>query len=56
MAAEKHLRTEAFENVVEAVNLLSGIGWENNGCSITHGLAAVIPQIEIPRDICTASV
>lgn len=46
MAAEKHLRTEAFENVVEAVNLLSGIGWENNGCSITHGLAAVIPQIE----------
>ena len=39
-AAKQHLRTPAYENVVEAATLLSGVGTENTGVSIAHGLQA----------------
>lgn len=39
-AATQHLRTPAYENVVEATTLLSGVGCENTGVSIAHGLQA----------------
>lgn len=41
--------TPAFENVVEANVLLSGIGFENVGCSLAHGLGnamTVVPNGE----------
>ena len=44
-AAKHHIRTKDFEDVVEAVSLLSGIGWETNGCSIAHGIGGAIPTI-----------
>lgn len=47
--AERSLRTEDFEDTVEAINLLSGIGWENNGCSITHALASALSAVEETR-------
>lgn len=40
LAASRHLRTAAFEDVAEANTLLSGVGFENTGCSIAHGLQA----------------
>lgn len=40
LAACRHLRTAAFEDVAEANTLLSGVGFENTGCSIAHGLQA----------------
>ncbi len=46
-AAKEHLRTPAYENVVEAATLLSGVGCENTGVSISHGLQAgfgVLPK------------
>lgn len=46
-AAKAHLRTPAYENVVEAVTLLSGVGCESTGVSIAHGLQAgfvVLPK------------
>jgi len=46
-AAKQHLRTPAYENVVEATTLLSGVGCENTGVSIAHGLQAgfgVLPK------------
>ncbi len=46
-AARAHLRTPAYENVVEATTLLSGVGCENTGVSIAHGLQAgfgVLPK------------
>ncbi len=46
-AAKEHLRTPAYENVVEAATLLSGVGCENTGVSIAHGLQAgfaVLPK------------
>jgi glycerol dehydrogenase len=46
-AAKNHLRTPAYENVVEAATLLSGVGCENTGLSIAHGLQAgfaVLPK------------
>jgi glycerol dehydrogenase len=39
-AAKRGLRTTAFEDVVEANTLLSGVGFENTGCSLAHGLQA----------------
>ena len=39
-AAKAHLRTPAYENVAEATTLLSGLGCENTGVSIAHGLSA----------------
>lgn len=44
-AALSHCRTEAFEDVVESINLLSGLGWENNGASLAHGIATAFPLI-----------
>ena len=38
LAAMQHIRTQAFEDVAEANTLLSGLGFENTGCSIAHGL------------------
>ena len=46
-AARHQLRTPAYENVVEAATLLSGVGCENTGVSIAHGLQAgfsVLPK------------
>lgn len=46
-AAKQQLRTPAYENVVEAATLLSGVGCENTGVSISHGLQAgfgVLPK------------
>lgn len=40
LAAEKGARTPAYEDVVEAVILLSGLGFECTGVSIAHGLQA----------------
>ena len=45
LSAKSGLRTDAFEEVVEAIVLLSGVGWENNGCSVAHGLAAAMTCI-----------
>lgn len=39
-AAKHHLRTPAYEDVVEAVVLLSGLGFENTSVSMAHGLDA----------------
>ncbi|MHB1316084.1 MAG: glycerol dehydrogenase [Christensenellales bacterium] len=38
LAAKNHIRTQAFEDIAEANTLLSGVGFENTGCSIAHGL------------------
>ncbi len=40
LAAQNHLRTPAYEDVVEATVLLSGLGFECTGVSIAHGLQA----------------
>lgn len=45
-AVQHGLRTEEFEDTVEAINLLSGLGWENNGCSITHALTPALAAAE----------
>ncbi len=37
-AAKNGLRTQQFEDVAEANTLLSGVGYENTGCTIAHGL------------------
>ena len=38
LAAEMGVITEAFENVVEANILLSGLGFENTGCAASHAI------------------
>ncbi len=46
-SAQNHVRTPAYENVVEAATLLSGVGCENTGASMAHGLQAgfnVLPK------------
>lgn len=40
LAARHHLRTPAYEDVVEATVLLSGLGFENTSVSMAHGLDA----------------
>lgn len=40
LAAKNHLRTPAYEDVVEATVLLSGLGFENTSVSMAHGLDA----------------
>lgn len=40
LAAQSGLRTPAYEDVVEATVLLSGLGFECTGVSIAHGLQA----------------
>lgn len=51
LAARHGLRTDDFEDTVEAILLLSGIGWENNGCSIAHGLVEALPAVEDTKGI-----
>lgn len=38
LAAEKHVCSEAFENVVEANTYLSGIGFESGGVAASHSI------------------
>lgn len=45
VACDLKVPTPAFENVVEANILLSGIGFENVGCSIAHGIGNAITAI-----------
>lgn len=47
MAAEAKLCTKAFEDVVEANTLMSGLGFENNGSTGAHGFQVglcILPQ------------
>lgn len=47
MAAEAKLCTRAFEDVVEANTLMSGLGFENNGSTGAHGFQvglSILPQ------------
>lgn len=49
IACEKHLLTPALENVIEANILMSGLGFENVGCSIAHAIGnaiTVLPEGE----------
>ncbi len=41
-AAMNRVRTEAFEDLVEANTLLSGLGFENTSCSVAHGLQSAL--------------
>lgn len=47
LAAEKHVCSEAFENIVEANTYLSGVGFESGGVAASHsvhnGLTALEP-------------
>lgn len=46
-ASKNQIRTPAYEDVVEATVLLSGLGFENTSCSLAHGLQAgfhVLPK------------
>ncbi|MEL3958254.1 glycerol dehydrogenase [Caldifermentibacillus hisashii] len=38
IAAENHVLTEALENIIECNTLMSGLGFENVGCSIAHAI------------------
>jgi glycerol dehydrogenase len=38
IAAENHVLTEALENIIECNTLISGLGFENVGCSIAHAI------------------
>lgn len=50
-AARHGLRTEDFEDTIEAILLLSGVGWENSGCSIAHGLVEALAVVEDTKGI-----
>lgn len=45
-AAKSKQTTKEFEDTIEAIMLLSGIGWQNNGTAIAHALVEGIPTIE----------
>ena len=45
LAVKNHVRTAAFEDTIEAIMLLSGIGWQNNGTAIAHALVEGVPTI-----------
>ena len=49
LAAQSGLRTPAYEDVVEATVLLSGIGFECTGISIAHGLQAGFHVLPVPH-------
>ena len=49
--AKKHLRTTAYENIVEATVLLSGVGVECTGVSIAHGLEAAFFTMNLPKPL-----
>ncbi len=46
MAAERGVSTVAFENVVEANTLLSGVGFENTGCAAGHAVNEGLTVLE----------
>ncbi|UZG44400.1 glycerol dehydrogenase [Caldimonas thermodepolymerans] len=46
LAAASGQPTEAFENLVEALVLLSGLAFENNGLSIAHSMSRGLTRIE----------
>ena len=41
-SAKAHRVSQAYEDVAEALTLLSGLGVENTGCSVAHGLEKYI--------------
>lgn len=45
-AVEQGLCTAAVENIIEANTLLSGLGFENCGCSAAHGIHDALTQLE----------
>ena len=49
LAAQSGLRTPAYEDVVEATVLLSGLGFECTGVSIAHGLQAGFHVLPVPH-------
>lgn len=43
------VRTELFEDIVEVNTLLSGVGFENTGCNVSHGVQAslsILPDVK----------
>ncbi len=46
ISCENGVITEAFENVVEANTLLSGIGFESTGCAAAHGIHDALTLLE----------
>lgn len=51
IAAREHICTPAFENVVEANILLSGIGFENAGCAGAHSFSAGMSAVRQCADL-----
>lgn len=48
LAVEAGLLTQAVENIIEANTLLSGLGFENCGCSAAHGIhdgLTILPEV-----------
>lgn len=45
LALERGACTEAVENVIEANTLLSGLGFENTGCSAAHGIHSGLTEL-----------
>ncbi len=43
--AKEHELNKAYEDTAEALTLLSGLGVENTGCSVAHGLEKYIHEI-----------
>lgn len=49
LACEKHILTPALENIIECNILMSGLGFENVGCSVSHAIGnaiTVLPEGE----------
>ncbi len=44
--AKHHICTEVLEDVIEANILLSGLGFENTGCSVAHAIASGLTVAE----------
>ncbi len=45
MAVEAGVVNEAFENIIEANALLSGLGFQNTGCSVAHSVNAGLSEL-----------
>lgn len=46
MALDTGMINEAFENVIEANALLSGLGFQNTGCSVAHSINAGLSELQ----------
>ena len=46
LSAENKCVTKALENVIEANIYLSGVGFESNGCAISHGIYNGFTQLK----------